>query len=86
MVLSVKRKNKNILIRNVVLATNIQDDSPEFISKLKASQEIFDFKIHLLYINPLISYESDHNIIQSRLRDYINRFQLKNCESIFEKI
>ncbi|WP_028980506.1 universal stress protein [Sporocytophaga myxococcoides] len=85
MVLSVKNNNKDFHMRNLVLATNFQDDSPEFIGKLKALQEIFDFKIHLLYINPLINYESNQSIIQSRLRDYVNRFQLKNCESIIQE-
>jgi|GEM_PF-6254698 len=77
MVLAVKNTSRVFRVKSLVLLTNFQDDSPEFIGKLKALQEIFDFKIHLLYINP--QYETSQAILKMRLRDYCNRFQIKNC-------
>jgi nucleotide-binding universal stress UspA family protein len=80
MVLSVKKILHNFRIRNVVFATNFEDDSPAFLEKLKDLQNIFDFKIHLLYINALVSHISDTARIEKLKREFIRKHGICNYE------
>jgi nucleotide-binding universal stress UspA family protein len=59
LVLSVKERADKFHLKNVVLATNFSDDAPVFLNRIKELQSIFNFKLHLLYVNTPMSFQSD---------------------------
>jgi nucleotide-binding universal stress UspA family protein len=59
MVLSVKYADESFKIRNVVFATNFEDDSPVFMEELIRLQECFEFKLHIIYVDALLGNEHD---------------------------
>jgi nucleotide-binding universal stress UspA family protein len=80
MVLSVKNGMKDFKIRNVIFATNFEDDSADFINKLKELQDIFDFKLHLLNVVSIINGKKSIAVIEKLAKEFVTKYQLQNYE------
>jgi nucleotide-binding universal stress UspA family protein len=80
MVLSVKNGIENFRLRNLVFATDFEDDSSDFLIKINELQDIFDFKIHLLYVNALVSHTSDIDRIKNQAHVFVKKHNIKNYE------
>lgn len=76
-VLTVRGKTENLLLKNVVLATNLEDVSDSFMKKMQEWQASFHFRIHLLYINTPLHYQTTSQI-ESRIEKFLNKFPLTN--------
>ncbi|MBX9850878.1 MAG: universal stress protein [Cytophagaceae bacterium] len=80
MVLSIKQSDKKFKIKNVVLASNFEDDSTAFIENIKQLQDIFDFKFHIVCINPLLNKQPDDSKIQKKMEEFVKSNKIKNYE------
>lgn len=79
LVLTVKDNNERINLRNVVLATNLKDDAAGFIQRLKELQNIFGFKLHILYVNTPSSFSTTEDI-EEKAKHYARKFELENYD------
>ena len=89
MVLSVKKIEQDFSLKNIVFATNFEQDSPIFIEHIKTLQNIFDFRLHIIYVDALLSHErSAEDILVAKeafLRKYnIGEHQFKIIEDFTE--
>ena len=82
MVLSVKEGIKDFKIKKLVFATDFQDDAPQFIEKLKTLQDLFDFKIYILYVNSLLGEKKQTEDLLNKKEIFIKKHNLKNCEFV----
>lgn len=80
MVLSVKNIPENFKIRNVLFATNFEDDHPEFLKQINKLQDLFDFKLHLVYVKALLSPKSDLQKIKQMESDFVEKHGIKNYD------
>lgn len=82
MVLSVKQNLAGeFKLKNVIYATDFKDDSPEFISILKKLQEIFDFTLHVTFINSIVEGKEEEEKIQKRIDSFIKKYELKDYQT-----
>lgn len=80
MVLSIKEMPKNFVIRSIVIPTNFEEKPYRFLYKIKKLQNIFDFQIHLVYVNSPLEYRTTSEI-NSLFRQFIKDHELKDYET-----
>ncbi|HEX8547062.1 MAG TPA: universal stress protein [Cytophagaceae bacterium] len=80
MVLSVKDIPGNFELRNVLFATSFEEDATEFIVKLKELQDVFDFRLHLLYINSKMNYTKDTSEVVALCKEFVRKHNIENYE------
>jgi nucleotide-binding universal stress UspA family protein len=80
LVLTVKEGQKDFKIRNVVFATDFKDYSPHFIRNLTSLQELFDFKLHILYVNSVLNHNDKMNEVILNKEIFLKRFKISNYE------
>jgi nucleotide-binding universal stress UspA family protein len=76
MVLSVKKLDQDFSLKNIVFATNFEQDSPAFIAHLKMLQNAFDFRLHIIYINALLSNEKSTEEIQVAKEAFLKKYSI----------
>ncbi|MFD2245310.1 universal stress protein [Pontibacter ruber] len=76
-VLTVKRRQPNFDIKNIVLASDFKREIRTAIDKVKMFQDIFDATLHLVYINTPGAFESSNNI-RNTMETAAQRYGLKN--------
>jgi nucleotide-binding universal stress UspA family protein len=77
-VLTVKKYVKVSSIKNIVFPSTLLHDNEDLIMKVKALQNFFDAKLHIVFINTPTNFTSDH-VTKSRLTEFVKRFMIKNC-------
>jgi nucleotide-binding universal stress UspA family protein len=77
LVLSVKERANKFSLKNVLFATNFQDDAPVFLDRIKELQSIFNFKLHILYVNTPMSFQSDMEL-SCVMDDFAKTHKLNN--------
>jgi nucleotide-binding universal stress UspA family protein len=77
LVLSVKDKAERYQIKNLVFATDFQDDSATFIERIKELQNLFNFNLHVVYVNTPMNFQADEET-KEEMRDYALKYQLRN--------
>lgn len=75
-VITVKNKPKNFKIRDIVFASDFNEDV-DSIQKLKELQEMFFAKLHLLYVNTPSDFETSL-AVRSRMEEFISKYKLDN--------
>lgn len=80
LVLTVKDGQKDFKIRNVVFTTDFQDYSPLFIKNLTYLQELFDFKLHILYVDSVLNHNDKMDEVLLHKEVFLKRFKISNFE------
>jgi nucleotide-binding universal stress UspA family protein len=80
LVLSVKEGQKDFKIRNLVFTTDFKDYSPVFIKNLTDLQELFDFKLHLLYVDSVLNHTDNMDEVLINKEIFLKRFKIQNYE------
>lgn len=80
MVLTIKEGQKDFKIRNVVFATDFKDYSSLFIKNILDLQELFDFKLHVLYVNSVLNHKDNMDKVLKEKEIFIQRFKIKDFE------
>ncbi len=76
-VLVVKTYTDNA-IKNVVFPNTLDtENQEELVKKVKDLQELFNAKLHIVYVNTPLHFTAD-NITNTRLKAFADRFGLKN--------
>ncbi|MFN3403533.1 MAG: universal stress protein [Cytophagaceae bacterium] len=70
-------------VRTLVLPTDFKSENIEFISFVKYLQEMYDFKLHIIYINSLIGGLHDKKEVEGAMKAFVKRYNLKNFEFKF---
>jgi nucleotide-binding universal stress UspA family protein len=76
-VLSVKEKPERYKISNVVFATNFENDSATFIERLKELQNLFNFNLHIVYVNTPMNFQADQET-KEQMKNYALKYKLQN--------
>ena len=79
-VIAVKKSIKASSIKNIVFPNTLEDnmEQDEFILKVKALQNFFKAKLHIVYINTPANFMRDADT-RKKLKDFVKRFMLKDC-------
>jgi nucleotide-binding universal stress UspA family protein len=80
LVLTIRKKTENFELKNVVLATDFNDTSAAFVNKLLALQTIFGFKLHILYINTPLNYQTTFDI-EKKMQIFLKKYELHQVET-----
>lgn len=80
LVLSVKEHQKNFKLKNLVFATDFKDISPKFIEKIKALQDLFYFKLHILYVNSKLNHKKDISEVLNEKEEFVKKYKLSDYE------
>jgi nucleotide-binding universal stress UspA family protein len=80
MVFSVKNVDESFKIRNLVFATNFKDDSSEFIKELTQLQELFNFTLHIIYVDALLGVKDNLKEIERKKDVFIKENKMENYE------
>jgi nucleotide-binding universal stress UspA family protein len=75
----VVKENHSDVIKNIVFANNLNDDDnqEELSMKVKALQELFKAKLHILFVNTPGNFTCD-TITLVRLKEFGEKFSFKN--------
>lgn len=76
-VISIKNAVKASGIKNIVFPSTLHDDEEKLTMKVKALQDFFKAKLHVLYINTPANFRTDV-VNHERLEAFAKRFMLKN--------
>ncbi|MDX5347716.1 MAG: universal stress protein [Hymenobacteraceae bacterium] len=74
-VLTVKHKHAAFDVKNIVFPSNFDDEAQRLVDQVKMIQEIFDARIHLLYVNTPGTFGSSDKI-QEKMHYFAERFGL----------
>lgn len=74
MVLSVKKNLKEFRLKNVVLATNLEEEQKDFLIKLQQLQDIFDFTLNVVFVNSLLNPVKDAEKIESLKQQFLKNY------------
>jgi nucleotide-binding universal stress UspA family protein len=80
LVLSVGSGSKDFAFRNVVLPTDLSTKSPAFLKRLADLQVVFDFQVHVLYVNTPLNYSTTYQI-EDRMAKFLEDCPLKNIST-----
>jgi len=75
-VLVVKKEKKNFEINNIVFASDFTIESKKTFQKVIDFANLFDAKIHLLYVNTIHNFSTTKHI-ESKLDKFIKDFKIK---------
>lgn len=67
-------------IKNIVYATDLEEDHPKLVMLLKNIQYLFDAKLHLVKVNTRKSYSNDIDA-EVAFRKLVDRYELQNVET-----
>ncbi|PRY05385.1 nucleotide-binding universal stress UspA family protein [Pontibacter ummariensis] len=76
-VLTVKRREPNFDVREIVLASDFRREVSQAMDRFKAFQSLFDARLHLVYINTPGAFESSSNVRQ-KLEETTEKYGLRN--------
>lgn len=76
-VLAIKKYQKTSAIKSIVFPNTLQQDQEDLTMKVKALQNFFKAKLHVVYINTPTNFTRDVLTLQ-RLKDFAKRFMLKD--------
>jgi nucleotide-binding universal stress UspA family protein len=74
-VLTVKEKMDPFVVKDIVFATNLEEDQGLVLKHVKRFQDLFKATIHLLRINSPDHFE-DTKALKKQLNDFVQRYQL----------
>lgn len=80
LVLSIKEGQKDFKIRNVVFATDFKDYAPAFIKNLTDLQDLFDFKLHLLFVNSTLNHKDRLDEVERAKDLFVRKFPIRDYE------
>lgn len=81
-VITVKRRVYMSDLREIVFASNLQEEEPHVIEGLNELQQILDARIHILKVitaNDLPATEADKEL----MNNFIRKYRLRNCDQSF---
>ena len=76
-VIAVKKYAKASSIKNIVFPNTLGEDQEKLTMKVKALQEFFKARLHILYVNTPANFSQDATSKQ-HLSEFARRFMLKN--------
>ncbi len=76
-VLTIKRQQPDFDIREIVLASNFRREVGRAMDAFKYFQQLFDARLHLVYINTPGAFESSNNL-RSKLAHAAEKYNLHN--------
>ena len=76
-VIAVKKFAKASSIKNIVFPNTLGKDQEDLTMKVKALQEFFKAKLHILYVNTPANFQDDKSI-KRHLKEFVDRFMIKN--------
>jgi nucleotide-binding universal stress UspA family protein len=76
-VLTVKGRIRQFNIKNIVLPSNFKREISTAMEKFKYFQQMFDAKVHMVYINTPGAFESSSNL-RTRMQQAAERYGLHN--------
>jgi nucleotide-binding universal stress UspA family protein len=66
-------------VKNIVFPNSLDTEQQEdLVMKVKELQDFFKAKLHIVHINTPLNFSAD-DITYSRLKAFVNRYNLKNC-------
>jgi len=77
-VLIIKNKQENFNIRKLLLATDFETISPEYIAKIKDLKDSFGFELHVLYVNTQISFITTASF-EALKNEFIKKYNLEDA-------
>lgn len=79
MVLTIKENTQLFNPKNAILATDFIDYSPAFIHKLLDLQDLFHFKLHLLYVDSTMKHKTSAKI-ETDKELFLSKFNIREYE------
>lgn len=79
-VLTVKQSAADLEFRNIVFATDLQQQDELCVNAVKSFGKMFDAKIHMVRINTPNNFEADHTSIKA-LEDYAQKYGFENYDT-----
>lgn len=76
-VIAIKKYVKGSSIKNIVFPNTLERSQEDLIMKVKALQNFFNAKLHILYVNTPANFKSDSES-KKRLEDFGKRFMFKD--------
>lgn len=76
-VLSVRGNPGEFRLRNVVLATDFSEEIAPLLGKIKELQEVFNFYLHILYVNTPLNYDTTFRI-EERMQRFLKKYELQS--------
>jgi nucleotide-binding universal stress UspA family protein len=76
-VIAIKKSAKASSIKNIVFPSTLHDDEEELTMKVKALQNFFNAKLHLLYVNTPANFRTDV-LTRQMMKNFAKRFMLKD--------
>ena len=76
-VLTIKKKQDFFSVKNIVFATNLEEDQGIVLNKVKAFQDLFNSTIHILRVNSPDHFE-ETKVIKKQMNDFVQKYQLQN--------
>ncbi|MDJ1504136.1 universal stress protein [Xanthocytophaga agilis] len=80
-VLSVRSHSDGFQLRNVVLATDFSDEIEPLLRKIKDLQDVFEFYLHIVYVNTPINYDTTFNI-EERMKNFLKKYELQSYQTV----
>ncbi len=77
-VIAIKKAVKASSIKNIVFPSTLHDDEEELTMHVKALQNFFKAKLHILYVNTPANFRTDV-LTRQMMKDFAKRFMLKDC-------
>jgi nucleotide-binding universal stress UspA family protein len=78
-VISIPVGSKTTTIKNIVFPNSLREENETLTLAVKAMQNFFKAKLHLVYVNTPALFKRDHETI-GRLRTYARRYMFKDVE------
>jgi nucleotide-binding universal stress UspA family protein len=78
-VISIPERTKVSTIKNIVFPNSLREENESLTLAVKAMQNFFKAKLHLVFINTPALFKRDHETI-GRLRTYARRYMFKDVE------
>lgn len=76
-VLTVKKYVNVSSIKSIVFPNTLQHDHEDLILRVKALQDFFDAKLHIVFINTPTNFTRDLTT-EKRLNEFVKRYRIKN--------
>jgi nucleotide-binding universal stress UspA family protein len=77
-VLAIRRCKENFDIKNLVIATDLENISGEFLGKINELQQVFGFNIHIVYINTPGNFRAS-SYIDAKLEEIQKKHLIENA-------
>lgn len=77
-VLSVKMNQKELNFENIVFASDFKAEIKNAFYEVKKIAEIFNSKLHLLYVNTPVNFHPNHKI-EVLLNEFVKNNAIENC-------